>query len=74
MSGLLWFLAGCTVVGLPAFWWARLHRAHHDYQGAKAAVPKARAARTAAAKTFAKVSLVGLVAVVVALYAAARKM
>ncbi|GIL32058.1 hypothetical protein [Actinocatenispora comari] len=68
------FLVGCAVVGLPAFWLARAHRAHHDYRGAKEAVPKARAVRTAAGKALVKVSLLGLAALAVALYAAARTM
>lgn len=50
-SLLLFLLAGTVLGGLPAFWWARAHRARADLAAAKAAVPKARLAfRTAAVK------------------------
>lgn len=78
MTGGQWFLAGLVVgvivAGLPAFWLARLHRAHTDYRGAKAAVPGARAVRTAVAKKLVQVSVLLLAACAVALYAAARSM
>lgn len=74
MKVLAAFVAGCLVIGLPAYWWARTQRAHSDYKGAKAAVPKARAVLIAAIKKLAAVSVVALIAIVVALYAAARRM
>jgi hypothetical protein len=68
------FLVGVLAAGLPAFWWAVLRRAHADYRGAKAAVPGLRKARTTVAKKLVQVSLLLLVALAVAGYAAARSM
>jgi hypothetical protein len=68
------FLVGVITAGLPAFWWARLRRAHADYRGTKASVPGLRAARTTVAKKLLQVSLLFLVALAVAGYAAARSM
>lgn len=66
VSAGLAFVAGAVVVALPAFWLARLHRAHRDYHTAKAVVPRARATRRSAATSFLKFAFLAAAIVVAA--------